>query len=135
MMNLGGDMDMREMMTLMRNPEGIEDMLLEEHEETGIAPAAFFADVFNIMRADVARLAQEEDIDMDIEQMTPERAAEMLADLAHPKGGKGMMLEAFNREAERRDEILREQLSEEGYEQFMEAKISSLYSDGGRPDP
>lgn len=121
----------KDMAALMRDPEGIEELLLESHDETGISPADLFADTFNIMRADVARLAAEEDIEMEIERMTPERAAQLLADLAHPQGGKGELIAAFNREAERRDQLLQAVLDEADYEAFMDAKIASLYSETG----
>lgn len=128
-----GNIDMSDAVQMLRNPEGIEDLLLEEHEDTGIPPAAFFADVFNILRADTARLAEVHGVEVEIERMTPDRAAELMADLANPHGGQGKLLAAFNEEAERRDKILREALSDEEYDKFMAAKINSLYSSAERP--
>lgn len=121
---------LRDMADALNDPEGIEELLLEESDETGISPAMLFADTFTIMRADIAALAREQGINMEVQTMTPERAAQLLADLAHPKGGNAELIQAFNEEAERRDQLLREVLDEDAYEAFMAEKLASLHCEG-----
>lgn len=116
----------RQIRKLMTNPDGIADLLQEKHDDTGDSPAEIFADLINIMRADTARLAAVFDVDLDVKRMTPERAAQLLGGTV---GGDGAALvEMFNEEAERRDEVLREALDDGEYDAFMRRKRSAMFT-------
>lgn len=127
MSGLGLDLgNPRQIRKLMTNPDGIADLLQETHEETGDSPAEIFADLINIMRADTARLAAVFDIDHDVKRMTPERAAQLLGGTV---GGDGAALvEMFNDEAERRDEVLQEALDDDEYDAFMRRKRGAMFT-------
>jgi hypothetical protein len=120
MTGIGIQMSQKEILKYLRDPSGIAELLLEVDEETGDSPAEVFADLINVMRADTARIAAAHDVDVDVELMTPERAAELLAGTLDGQGVE--LVKCFNAEAERRDKILRELLDEEEHEQFMALK-------------
>jgi hypothetical protein len=132
-MNFGFDMNPRQAMRAMKNPENIAEMLTEEHPETGDSPAQIFADVLTVMRADTARLAEEHGVDVDVQRMSEDRAAELLAGTL---SGDGVdLIRVFNNVAEDRDRILANTLSEQEYEQFMAQKTAAmLTSDPGEFD-
>ena len=112
---------------LMTDPSNLADLLTDSHAETGDSPADIFADVINIMRADTARLAAAHDVDVQVQRMTPERAAQLLAGTV---GGDGVeLVEMFNDEAERRDAVLQELLDDDEYEQFMASKRAAMFTD------
>lgn len=121
-----GNAGMGDLMGLMRDPSGIEDMLLQENENTGDSPAAIFADLVNVQRADTARLAAHHGVQVDVQRMTPERAAELLAGTVSGDGVE--IVEMFNEEAERRDRVLQEILDDDEYDEFMQAKTQSMFT-------
>jgi hypothetical protein len=118
---LGLDVNPAAIATLIRNPSNIADLLCET-TETGDSPAEIMADIFNFMRADIARVGRVHDVEVEIDLMTAERAAELLAGVV---AGDGVALvEAFNAEADRRDAVLRAALDESEYESHEELKTS-----------
>lgn len=118
---LGLDVNPARIATLIRNPENIAELLCET-TATGDSPAEIMADIINFMRADVARLGRAHDVEVEVDLMTPERAAELLAGVV---AGDGVALvETFNREAGRRDAVLAAVLDESEYEDHEELKAS-----------
>jgi len=116
---------------MMRNPSNIADLLTDEHPQTGDSPAEIFADIINVQRMDIKRLAQVHDVDVSISRMTPERAAELLAGTI---GGDGIELVVmFNELAEKRDKVLCETLDDGDYSDFMARKHTMMNTepDGG----
>jgi hypothetical protein len=124
---LGGiDMNPRRMASKMRDPEGIAEMLTDADGATGDSPAEIFADIVNVHRADIRRLGMVLGVDVDAENMTPERAGELLAGTV---AGDGVdLVVMFNGMAEKRDRLLREALDGDQYEQFMDAKTSMMHT-------
>jgi len=123
---LGGiDMDPRAMARTMQNREGIEE-LLRESPEDGDSPAEIFADIVNVHRADIRRLGMALGVDVPSEDMTPERASELLASTIDGDGIELVVM--FNEMAEKRDMVLREVLSDDEHEQFMEAKHGFMFT-------
>lgn len=114
------------LMQLLKNPGRIAH-LLQEDPGTGHSPGAIFADIFNTMRADTKRLAEVHGVDMDIEMMSEARAAELLSTVISGEGAE--LIAAFNREAERRDRVLRAALDDDEYDQFMEMKLAHLLTE------
>lgn len=124
---LGLDVNPAAIATLIRNPSNIAELLCET-TGTGDSPAEIMADIFNFMRADVARLGRAHDVEVEIELMTPERAAELLAGVV---AGDGVALvEAFNAEADRRDAVLNEALDETETTHHEELKAAIRYTGG-----
>lgn len=113
----------RQLMQLLRNPDSIADLLTNE-TASGHSAAAIFADVFTVLRADTAALAQAHGIEMEVDKMSEDRAAELLASVVSGQGAE--LVAAFNREAERRNRILEEVMTDDEYERFMREKIAAL---------
>lgn len=123
---LGGiDMNPRKMASTMRDPEGIAEML-QESGATGDSPAEIFADIINVIRADTRRLGLALGVDVDAGHMTPERAGQLLAGTVAGDGVELVVM--FNELAEKRDDLLRDQLDAEEYEAFMAAKHEMMHT-------
>lgn len=123
-----GDVDPRQMAMMMRDPSRIESMLTSDVPGVGASPAAMLADVISVMRSDNYRLAVAVGVDdVEANQMTPERAAELVTGVVQGDGWE--LIEAFNEVAETRTKILREVLSEEEFEQFTRAKVDAMHTD------
>ena len=121
---LGGiDMNPRKMARQMRNPEGIAEMLTDTGP-TGDSPAEIFADIINVHRADIRRLGLALGVDVEAENMSPERAGELLAGTVAGDGVELVVM--FNEMAEKRDRLLRDALDDEQYEQFMAGKKAMM---------
>lgn len=122
---LGDGPGMSDMMGMLRDPSGVEDMLLDP-AGTGDSPAAVLADLINMMRADAARLAAEHGIDQDVKRMTPDRAAELLAGSINGDGVE--IVHVFNDVADQRDAVLCDVLDDDAYDEFIAAKEASLWT-------
>ncbi|AFD02290.1 putative protein 9 [Haloarcula hispanica icosahedral virus 2] len=123
---LGGiDMNPRKMAATMRDPEGIAEML-QESGPNGDSPAEIFADIINVIRADTRRLGLALGVDVDAGHMTPQRAGQLLAGTVAGDGVELVVM--FNELAERRDELLRDQLDDDEYEAFMAAKHEMMHT-------
>lgn len=123
MTGLGIDMDPRQIKTLLSNPSGVADLLLEAHDETGDSPADIMADIINVQRADIKRLADAHGVDVEMNLMTPERAGELLAGTISGNGIELVLV--FNELADKRAKILREEIGEAEYDEF-EAKKHAI---------
>lgn len=124
---LGMNLGVRDVANLMSNPSGIAGMLKNE-SPTGDSPAQIMADVINMMRADTSRLAAAHGVDVDVKMMSPDRAAQLLSGVVSGDGVE--IVEVFNDEAERRDQVLRAALDGEQYEQFCAAKEKAMFTGG-----
>jgi len=120
MSGLGFDMNPGDVARMMRDPSHIEGMLCEEHPETGDSAAQIFADIINIQRADIKKLAEQHDVAISIDLMEPDRAAELLAGTISGNGIELVLM--FNELAEQRDAVLRDVMGEDEYEAFMAQK-------------
>ena len=93
---------------------------------TGATPAAMLADTVNAHRADTKAMADALGVEMEVDLMTPERAADLLAGLTDGAGIE--LVEVFNDLAHDRDRLLREMLDEEGYGEFMDEKVGVMHT-------
>jgi len=110
---------------------GIKDLLLRttfRNEETGheYSQAHLVADVINVMRMDAKQLCRLHGIDVEMEKMTPERAASLLADVAK-NDGVGI-IEVFEAIEDKQDHIFQQEMSDEHYEQYQQVKQGMLYT-------
>lgn len=126
MTGLGPDMSQGEILRLARSPSGVADLLEQEHPSTGDSPAEIMADIINVQRADNKKIAEQHGIELEIEQMTPARAAELLAGTINGDGVALVMV--FNELAEQRDEILQAALDDDEYQRFTDAKHAMMNS-------
>lgn len=130
-------MDFGQMMNLMQNPNGLSSIMLEdafEDEETGhtFSQAELIADVVNILRMDTKRLGQALGVPVEINRMTPERAAELLQGVA--MGNDMGLIQIFDEIEDQRQQILAEVESEDDADEWMEQKKSMLYTYGDEAD-
>ncbi|WP_049970560.1 hypothetical protein [Haladaptatus cibarius] len=123
----GQQVGVRKLASLARNPKKFAGLLRQTDEDARFSMAEIIADVFNVQRLDTQALAVSQEIPMGMERMTPETASELIAGCLSD-GGAGL-IEAFNEEAERRDRVLREALSDEQYQQFVQTKQQSVWTE------
>lgn len=129
-------MDMNQMMGMLSNPNGISQIMMQEafeDEETGykFSQADLIADVINILRMDTKRIAEANDVDIEISQMTPERAAELLQGVA--QGNDMDIIEIFDEIENKRMTILTEIEDESAKQEYMSQKRRVLYSHPNNP--
>ncbi len=125
---LGVSMDESQIGRLLQNPDGIAELLQESHPGTGESPAEIFADVVNVMRLDVARMARAQGVEVDCPRMTDDRAAQLLAGVIDGEGVE--IVRMFNAEEDRRSQVLDAMLDDDEHEEFRENKQASLYTGG-----
>ena len=122
---LPGGMDAGTLTTLAQNFD-VEDRLREDLDSVGTSPAGMLADVVNVMRADIKTLANIHGVEVSVDQMTEERAAEVLSGLMH---GDPALVEVFNEMAHKRQRIVLEALDEEVAESYVASKRAVMNSD------
>jgi hypothetical protein len=132
---MGGDI--KEMMSLLSNPDGMRDMLTQDtfrDEETGheFSQADMIADVINILRMDTKRIGESVGVDIEVSQMTPERAAELLQEMAQGTGDG--MVQVFDDIENKRMEVLREVEGDEAVEEHMDLKKVVMFSHPNTPE-
>lgn len=122
----GGDMSPQRMARYLRSPGRVSSMMQEEMPGWDATPAEILADIVNVMRADTRRLAEVHDVDVEANLMTDDRAADLIAGILDGDGVE--LVRAFNEVAENRNDILREVLSEDEYDAYMEQKTSVMHT-------
>jgi hypothetical protein len=126
MRGLNIDMGPQQVMGLMNDPKGVERMLKQASDDTGDSPADIMADIINIQRLDTKMIAKQQGVDLEINEMTPERAAELLAGVIQGEGVALLMV--FNELEDYNHQILREAMGEHEFENYRRAKVGSLNS-------
>ena len=129
---MGLNMDYSKVFSLLKNPEGVADLLTETNTETGNSPAEVLADVVNVIRADTKMLGTLHGVEVEVKQMSPERAAELLA--GSLDGGGVELIEVFNELEDQRGRILAEAMSTVSYRAYQRRKQASLYTSGGEDE-
>jgi len=124
-------MQFEKIMGVLNKPNGLAEMMQEpafENEETGheFSQADLIADVVNILRMDTKRMAEAHDIDIEINQMTPDHAAQLLQGIA--KGEDLGLVDIFDQVEDKRMEILLEVEDEQAVEEYQQMKQGLLYT-------
>lgn len=124
-------MDMGSIMGLMNSPNGLKAILKQpafEDEETGyeFSQADLIADVVNILRMDTKRIAAAHDVEVEIDQMTPDKAAGMLQDVVQDDGQD--LIRIFDEVEDERMRVLAAIEGEDEVEDYLEMKQSLLYT-------
>lgn len=127
---LGNDMNLRNMMQMMQSKDGMMDVL---QQGNGGNPsfAAVFATFVNLSRLDQKAMADAAGTDLELNLMTEERAAEVLAGMV--QGEQADLLHVFDDLQDRRDHILSNVCDEDTIES-LEAKKPQLSSIEMEPD-
>lgn len=123
---LAGDVDPRAVAQMMQSTDRLAGLLQQDAPGMGATPAAIFADVVNVIRADTKQLATVHGVDLNVQMMSEDRAAELIAGVTDGNGVE--IIRVFNEMAEQRDEILQKTLDETEYEEFMAAKTAAMYT-------
>lgn len=113
---------------------GIKELLLQDqyqNPDTGYSwsQADLVADVINVMRMDAKQMCAIHGIEVEVNKMSPERAAELLEGVAKNDGVE--IIEVFEEIENKRDHVFKQQMTEDGYGQYMAFKEEMLYSVGG----
>lgn len=108
---------------LMMRPTFGED----EDGEPVHSQAELIADMFNIMRMDVKAMADAADVDVTIEKMTPESAAELVQGIV--SGQDLRLMEKFNQLEDKRERVLLKLADEETLQRHRKAKIDMMYTE------
>jgi hypothetical protein len=127
--------DMNKMMQVLQSPDGLKNVILEDAFEAedghSFSQADLIADVVNILRLDTKRIAESHGVEVEIDQMTPARAAELLQAVA--KGGDMGLIEIFDKIEDQRMMILEEIEDEDAVENYMEMKRQVLHTVPAEP--
>lgn len=128
---------MQQAMGMLNSDGGLKGILMDtqfEDEETGhtFSQADLLADVINILRMDTKRIAEAVGMEMEVDKMSPGRAAEILEGMA--KGTDRGLVDIFDDIEDKRMRILEELEDEEAVDEFMELKSVVLYSHPTEPE-
>lgn len=121
-----------QMMAQIQQSGGIEGIMLEDSfqdQDTGhtFSQADLIADIINVLRLDTKRIAEEVGVEVEISQMTPERAAELLVQTAQGSGLE--LIEMFDEISEQRMQILDEVTDDDfDTDEWEIEKMRHLYS-------
>jgi hypothetical protein len=124
-------MELNEIMGILNSPNGLKQVMMQpafQNEGTGheFSQADLIADVINILRMDTKRIADAHGLDVEIDRMTPDRAAELLQGVA--EGEDLGLVEIFDEIEDQRMMILAHLEGEDEMEQYLEMKQSMLYT-------
>lgn len=82
------------------------------------------ADIINAHRLDNKRLAQEYDLDMEVQKLSGQKTREAIAELM--EGDADKFAQIMDELQQQRNEILEEALSDEEYQEYYKQRESSL---------
>lgn len=122
--------NMRKMRQMMQ-PGGIAQQLMQdkyEDQATGhtYSEAALIADVVNIMRLNTKQLGAIHGVEVSIQRMTEERAAQLLEQMA--RNDDMALVSVFEKIEDKQDAIIQEVLGDEEYYDFLEQKERAAMS-------
>lgn len=122
-------MDLGKIMGVLNSQNGLKNMMQEpafQNDDTGheFSQADLIADVVNILRMDTKRIAQAHGLHISINQMTPERAAELLQGVA--QGEDLGLIDIFDGIEDQRMLILEAIEDEDAVDDYSAMKQSML---------
>jgi phage gp29-like protein len=120
-----------QLMSVLQSDDGLKQVMLRpafEDAESGLefSQAELIADVINILRMDTKRMGEVHDVPIEINQMTPEHAAELLQGVA--KGDDMGLIEIFDEIEDQRMKILEAIEGEDAVEEYSDLKMELLYT-------
>lgn len=130
------DNDMMQLVQALQTKNGIAEMVnqpmyaQEGDDEPTVSQADIIADIINLMRLDIKKIAETQDVEIEIKRMRPEQAAILIQGLI--EGDDLGLVETFNGIEEQRETLLEEILDEEEYEKHLATKDAVLFSNEDR---
>ncbi len=125
-----------EMIQIMNQDNGMAKLIQEpvyapgNSGEPNVSQADIIADLFNVARLDLKRIGEELGLEMEVERMTPAKAAVMMQNMV--QGDSLELIEKFNELEAKRERILATLLeSEDEFDVHGETKARIAHS---RPD-
>jgi hypothetical protein len=125
-----------EMIQIMNQDNGMAKLIQEpvyapgDSDEPSVSQADIIADLFNVARLDLKRIGEELGLEMEVERMTPAKAAVLMQNMV--QGDSLELIEKFNELEAKRERILGALLDSEGeYDVHSETKARIAHS---RPD-
>lgn len=120
-----------EIMGVLNRPDGLKQMMKKpafENDDTGheFSQADLIADVVNILRMDTKRMGQAVGVDISINEMSPDRAAELLQGVA--KGNDLGLIDIFDEIEDQRMQILAHLEDEDAVDEYAAMKQDLLYT-------
>jgi hypothetical protein len=112
---------------------GVKNLLMQDtykNTETGheYSQADLLADIVNVMRMDTKQVLALHDIDVEVEKMGPERAAELVENLATSDDAGLDIVKVFEEIEEQRSLLLKELFEDGQYEQYEQFKAEMMFS-------
>jgi len=98
-------------------------MLRQHNGQLGTSPAGLLADVINIMRVDMKMFGVIHGVDVEVEEMTEERAAGLLEALVQ---GDPELLEVTNEIARKRQTVILEALDDKEMREYYMAEKAEM---------
>lgn len=137
-------MDMRpdKLARLMASDNGVEELMKQpvyENEYGFYSQADLLADVVNILRMDAKRMGAMHGVEVDIQKMTPDKMAWMLAEMVD--GNTQPLVGVFNDVEDYHHDVMEQALSDEEFREYLEFKESQLFTvdtsgqEGSKRDP
>lgn len=124
---MDGGVNPRQVAMYLRSPDKLASTLQHDVGGMGASPAEIMADIVNVQRADTKALADAHGVDVEVDMMTPDRAADLLAGVVDGDGIEIVLV--FNELARKRDQILREALADDAYQGFITEKTAIMHTD------
>lgn len=115
MLDVLNDSDKRRLMEQALDDFDMGAMLRQDNGQLGTSPAGLLADVINMMRVDVKMFGVLHGVDIEIEEMTEERAASLLEALVR---GDPELLEVTNEISHKRQTVILEAIDDEDMRAF-----------------
>jgi len=123
MLDALSDGDKRDLMAQAMDEFDMSAMLRQDNERLGTSPAGLLADVINMMRVDVKMFGVIHEVDVQVEEMTEERAAALLEKLVR---GDPELLEVTNEIAHKRQMVILEALDDEVRRDYYMAEKATM---------
>lgn len=114
---------------MLQGDGGVEKLMQQPvyQNQYGVySQAELLADVINIMRMDVKRVADVHGVDISIRKIQPEKVAWALAEMV--EGNTEPMVSIFNEIEDYHHEVLAEALGDEEFETYLDFKEEQLFT-------
>lgn len=114
---------------MLKGDGGVEELMKQpvyQNEYGQFSQAELMADVINILRMDTKQLGATHGVDVQVEKITPEKTAWVLAQMVD--GETKPIVDIFNRIENQHHDIMEEVMDDEEFTEYLEFKDTQLYT-------